>query len=131
MIRRFRVADRSMEPFLSPGSRIVGRALGASPARGSVVVFRHPLRPEMWLVKRVIGLSGEEVEIDFGEILIDGRPGLDLWGSGLETFPEGKWQLAGGQVFVLSDNRSATADDGRTFGPISMTGMLRIVWPRE
>jgi signal peptidase I len=119
-----------MEPFLSPGSRIVGQALGASPARGSVVVFRHPLRPEMWLVKRVIGLPGEEVEIDFGEVLIDGRPGLDPWGSGLDTFPEGKWQLAGGQVLVLSDNRSATADDGRTFGPISMTGMFKIFWPR-
>ena len=119
-----------MEPVLSPGSRIVGRALGARLSRGSVVVFRHPRRPEMWLVKRVIGLPGEVVEIDFGEVLIDGRPGVDRWGSRLETFPEGKWKLGDGQVLVLSDNRSATADDGRTFGPMSTTGMLKIVWPR-
>ena len=119
-----------MEPFLSPGSRIVGRALGVRPSRGSVVVFRHPRRPEMWLVKRVIGLPGEAVEIDFGEVLIDGRAGVDQWGSRLEKFPEGKWQLGSGQVLVLSDNRSATADDGRTFGPISTTGVLKMVWPR-
>ena len=47
-----------------------------------------------------------------------------------ETFPEGKWQLGSGQVLVLSDNRPATADDGRTFGPVSSTGMLKMVWPR-
>lgn len=84
----------------------------------------------MWLIKRVIGLPGELVEIDFGEVVIDGRRGVDRWGSKLETFPEGKWQLADGQVLVLSDNRSATADDGRTFGPMSTNGMLKIVWPR-
>ena len=119
-----------MEPALRPGSRIIVRPLGPRLSRGSVVVFRHPRRPEMWLVKRVIGLPGEVVEIDFGEVLIDGRPGVDRWGSKLETFPEGKWQLGKGQVLVLSDNRSATADDGRAFGPMSTTGMLKTVWPR-
>ena len=84
----------------------------------------------MWLVKRVIGLPGEAVEIDFGEVLIDGRTGVDQWGSKLETFPEGKWHLGSGQVLVLSDNRSATADDGRTFGPVPTPGMLGMFWPR-
>ena len=119
-----------MEPFLTSGRLIVCRDLGAGPSRGEVVVFPHPHRPAMWLVKRIIGLPGEEVVIDFGEVLIDGRPGMDRWGSNLDTFPEGKWQLGRDQVLVLSDNRRATADDGRTFGPVPTPGMFRMVWPR-
>ena len=119
-----------MEPFLTPGRRIVCWALPANPSRGSVVVFPHPRHPEMWLVKRVIGLPGEQVVIDFGEVLIDGRPGLDRWGSNIDTFPEGRWQLGGDEALLLSDNRRATADDGRTFGPVPISVMLRMVWPR-
>ena len=84
----------------------------------------------MWLVKRIVGLPGEEVVVDFGEVVVDGRSGLDIWGAGQETFPEGRWTLGPGQVLVLSDNRRATVDDGRSFGPVPLTGMLRVVWPR-
>ena len=30
----------------------------------------------------------------------------------------------------LSDNRRATVDDGRSFGPVPVTGMLKVIWPR-
>jgi type IV secretory pathway protease TraF len=84
----------------------------------------------MWLVKRVIGLPGEEVVVDFGEVIIDGRSGVDQWGAGQVTFPEGRWKLGTDEVLVLSDNRPATVDDGRSFGPVPMSGMLRVIWPR-
>ena len=130
VIRRFRVEDRSMEPSLAPGKGIVCRSLGTRPARGSIVVFRHPRRPEMWLVKRVVGLPGEEVVVDFGEVIVDGRSGVDVWGAGQETFPEGRWRVGPASVFVLSDNRPATVDDGRIFGPVPIGGMMRVIWPR-
>jgi len=130
VIRRFRVEDRSMEPSLGPGRRILCRRLGTRPARGSIVVFPHPRRPGMWLVKRIVGLSGEEVVVDFGEVIIDERVGVDLWGAGQETFPEGRWLVGPGEVLVLSDNRPATKDDGRTFGPVPMGGMMKVIWPR-
>ena len=83
----------------------------------------------MWLVKRIVGLPGEEVVVDFGEVSIDGRSGVDLWGVAQETFPEGRWRVGPGEVLVLSDNRPATADDGRTFGPVPISGMMKVIWP--
>jgi len=96
------------------------------------------------MVKRVIGLPGEEIVIDFGEVLIDGQRGLDRWAGGhgalpgtfhgtfpgTGTFPEGRWQIGSAETFVLSDNRPATVDDGRSFGPIPTAGMFVLMWPR-
>jgi type IV secretory pathway protease TraF len=84
----------------------------------------------MWIVKRIVGLPGEEVVVDFGEVVVDGRSGVDVWGAGQETFPEGSWKVGPGEVLVLSDNRPATVDDGRSFGPVPMSGMLKVIWPR-
>jgi signal peptidase I len=91
-----------------------------------MVVFTHPAS-ELTLVKRVVGLPGETVTLDFGDVLIDGNAGLDVWGTG-STFPEGKWVMGEEHVFVLSDNRSATRDDSRSFGAIPLTGMLEVFW---
>lgn len=85
----------------------------------------------MWLLKRIIGLPDEEVIVDFGEVLINGRSGVDRWGAGHDTFPEGRWKVGTGEVFVLSDNRPATVDDGRSFGPVPVSGMLSLIWPRS
>jgi type IV secretory pathway protease TraF len=84
----------------------------------------------MWLVKRIVGLPGEQVVVDFGEVVVDGRPGVDVWGAGQQTFPEGQWRVGPGEVLVMSDNRPATADDGRTFGPVPISGMMKVIWPR-
>src|SRR6478672_11322342 len=50
-----------------------GRILGGLPARGDVVVFRHPSE-ESDLVKRVIGLPGDTVEVLNGRVILNGRP---------------------------------------------------------
>jgi signal peptidase I len=120
-----------MEPALAPGNWIVCRAIGTRPTRGSIVVFPHPRRPDMWLVKRIVALPGEEVVLDLGEVVIDGRSGIDVWGGDHDTFPEGRWRVGTGEVLVLSDNRRSTADDARSFGPIGTSGMLKVVWPRK
>ena len=112
-----------MEPALIDGDRLQARRPRGTPRRGAIAVFVHPLIPDFWLVKRVIGLPGERVTIEFGEALIDGQPDIDQWGVG-STFPEGEWQSGPDQVFVLADNRSATIDDGRRFGPLAIDGLL-------
>jgi signal peptidase I len=50
-----------------------GRLLGGLPARGDVVVFRHPGGRNEDLVKRVIGLPGDTVEVRAGAVLLNGR----------------------------------------------------------
>jgi signal peptidase I len=48
-----------------------GRVPGGVPARGDVVVFRHP-SGEDW-VKRVIGLPGDTVEVREGVVILNGQ----------------------------------------------------------
>jgi len=49
-----------------------GRILGRLPSRGDVVVFRHPSE-DSDLIKRVIGLPGDTVEIRQGRVILNGR----------------------------------------------------------
>ena len=48
-----------------------GRILGGLPKRGDVVVFRHPAE-DADLIKRVIGVPGDTVEVRHGELILNG-----------------------------------------------------------
>ena len=78
------------------------------------------------MVKRVVGMGGETIDIEGGEVLIDGKAGLDHWGIGV-SMPDGRWALPQDRVFVLSDQRPLTRDDSRTFGPVGAENMYRII----
>src|SRR3954451_4494747 len=49
-----------------------GRVFGSLPSRGDVVVFRHPTENSD-LIKRVIGLPGDTVELRNGQLLLNGK----------------------------------------------------------
>lgn len=62
-MRRFVVAEASMSPVLEPGDVVVARR-DDHPPPGSIVVFPHPTRPGMWLVKRATAVSGGEAWVE-------------------------------------------------------------------
>ncbi|HEX6740869.1 MAG TPA: signal peptidase I [Sphingomicrobium sp.] len=49
-----------------------GRILAGVPKRGDVVVFRHPTE-DLDLIKRVIGVPGDTVEVRGGELMLNGK----------------------------------------------------------
>lgn len=51
-MRRFRIAQDSMRPNLSPGDEVVA-VDSRPPVIGDVVAFPHPARSDFWLIKRV------------------------------------------------------------------------------
>jgi signal peptidase I len=50
-----------------------GRLFGRVPKRGDVAVFEHPHTPRV-MIKRIIGLPGEEIQLRGGQIYLDGAP---------------------------------------------------------
>ncbi len=121
-LRRYEIAEHSMEPALHPGDYVLAWEGRRPPRRGDVVLFRHPEAPGMELVKRVVGLSGETVTIDAGRITLNGDAAADRWGHG-PTSPDGSWLVPAGHVFVLGDNRALSSSDSRLIGPVRVADL--------
>lgn len=108
-----------MAPALSPGDRILAQRL-RRPRRGRVVFFPHPDRADFWLVKRIVGLPGERIEVRDGRLHVDGEERSDPWAGG-PTAPDGCWDVPPDAIFVLSDARHRTRADSRTLGPVPLS----------
>jgi len=104
------VDGRSMEPTLRDGEVLVVDRLAyrdAGPMRGEMVVARY--RGEL-LVKRVVGLSGDIVEVREGLVWLNGYPSESpaSGGGGMELRAG---VLLRNQVALLGDNRSMHAGE--------------------
>ena len=69
-LRRFRVADASMQPALHPGDYVVVNtwAYRSRPPRvGDIVVLRHPREPALHLVKRVADIPSKDEVFVLGD----------------------------------------------------------------
>ena len=105
-----RIYGSSMSPTLVNGN-IVTALRGGSYGRGDIVAFYYN---EQILVKRIVGLPGEMVDIDAdGNVSIDGEP-LDepyLTEKSLgECDIELPYQVPEGRYFVMGDNRGVSSD---------------------
>jgi signal peptidase I len=118
-VRSFRIEGSSMEPSMVDGQYIlVGRwpYWFGSPQRGDVIVFEAPNVANRDLIKRVIGLSGEQVEIRNGQVVVDGeRLGEPYAREG--SYSGAAWTVGEAEVFVLGDNRDHS-QDSRSWGPL-------------
>ena len=131
-LRRYEIAESSMEPALRPGDYVVARRRRGSPERGAIVIFNHPEAHRYELTKRIVGLPGESILLSNGRVHVNDAVLAEPWADG-PTRPDGEWKLGPDQVFVLGDNRAASAADGRTLGPLPVAAMgWRIIaryWP--
>lgn len=164
LIQPFYIPSRSMEPTIQVNDRVIVNKLAyqlGELERGDVVVFLNPALtdeeleesfPEAVirsvleavgirtrgaddLIKRVVALEGDTVEVVDGHLEVNGEApeesylavGEDMGDFGPETVPAG-------HVFVMGDNRNSSLDS-RTFGPIPVDeiigeAFLRI-WPLD
>lgn len=114
----FVVEGESMSPTFDSGDYLIVDELSyrfREPRRGDVIVFRYPGNPDIFYIKRVIGLPGETVSIDQGAVTITKSDGSTLT---LEepyviaedaTYTENA-VVGPGEYFVMGDNRPRSSD---------------------
>jgi signal peptidase I len=133
LARTYGVQGQSMEPNLHDHQRLIVDLVSYRlriPHRGEIVVFDVP-EPisDIPLIKRVVGIPGDTVEVKGGAVYVNGRR-LDepylaeqtLGQMALRTVPEG-------HAFVLGDNRNY-ANDSRAFGMVPLEDIVGRAWIR-
>lgn len=119
MFQPFQVAGLSMSPSLDDRDfLLVDRVFfrGTGIRRGDLVVFNVEGDPR-FMVKRVVGLPGEEISSHDGLLIVDGKslPPSVLKGLCYPDF--GPVPIPGDSYFCMGDNPKVSLDS-RTFGPV-------------
>jgi signal peptidase I len=90
--------------------------------RGDIVVFRYPRDPSKSYIKRVIGMAGDKIRIDGGQVYVNGEALDETYVpaeySDTRTYPE--LTVPPNSYFVLGDHRSMS-NDSRDFGPVNQS----------
>ena len=123
------VLGQSMEPTLHSAQRVVIEKITYrfhGPRRGDIVVIDSPKQSEM-LIKRVVGLPGETVEVRSGRVFIDGTLLEEDWAVKEGGGSYGPQTIPPLHVFVLGDNRGAS-NDSRSFGPVPIEDIVGHAW---
>ncbi|MCR5733091.1 MAG: signal peptidase I [Lachnospiraceae bacterium] len=111
--QRTRVDGISMEPTLKDGDNIMMDKLSyhfRSPKRREIICF-VPENEKDIVIKRVIGLPGDTVKIENGDILINGEIYNDhIGGMNYAGLAASEIVLSDDEYFVLGDNRLDSID---------------------
>jgi signal peptidase I len=151
-----RVEGQSMEPNIHDNQRLVVEKVSYRfklPERGDIVVLKPPAwapldlehRILSWictvlpldctvdtpdpLIKRVIALPGETVEIRDGHVYINGKALEEPYLEELTFGNVSPRVISPDHVFVLGDNRGAS-NDSRSFGEVALSNIIGRAWFR-
>jgi len=148
LVQAYKIPSGSMEPTLAIGDHIMVNKIryglrmpdslfGLTPfaseipyghylvhfapiRRGDVVVFVFPLDPTKDFIKRVVGISGDTVQVKNGQVFLNGAPMPDPHAH-FEVAPAERSQFSvrdnypattvpAGQFFMMGDNRDRSYD---------------------
>lgn len=107
------VQGASMEGTLYDGQRLLVEKVSyrfTEPHRGDIIVFRSPLNPSERMIKRVIGVPGDTVEIRQRVVYVNGVPLDEPYIKGPTYGDMHPVAVMPGHVFVLGDNRNQSLD---------------------
>lgn len=126
------VEGESMEPNLQENERLIVELISyrfGEPERGSIIVLNYHEQHTGPIVKRVVGLPGEIVEIRDGQVFIDGEPLEEPY---LAERTEGVMLprlVPEKHLFVMGDNRDES-NDSRYFGMVPYEEIIGHAWLR-
>ena len=148
LVVRLSVVDgQSMDPTLEHGELMLVWSLGYSPKQGDIVILNKTTADfldEQAIVKRVIALEGQTVDIDYGEgvVYVDGEAleedyileEMYLPGSG--HMQQTHFEVPEDEIFVLGDNRNGSTDSrdnrlGTIHEDYVLGRAVAAIWPME
>ncbi len=106
------IAQSSMSDTLNDGDQIYVYRLGKAD-QFDIVVFHEPLVNHNWVIKRVIAVAGQEVEISDGILYITDNGVTTAYREEYvfgENITQERVLIPEGYVYLLGDNRSASYD---------------------
>jgi signal peptidase I len=138
VVQPFVVPSGSLEPTINIGERVLVNKFiyrFRSPRRGEIVVFSDPYGKLPALIKRVVAVGGDTVDIRDNKLWINGKAQDEPYVHGKPTelgtvaMP---LTVPQGSVFLMGDNRT-NSGDARFFGPQPVSHVegeaFCIYWP--
>jgi signal peptidase I len=125
VIEAYRIPTESMVPTLEVGDRILANKFiyhFTDPKKGDIIVFDSvDEEDDQTLVKRVVGLAGDEIQVEDGVLFVNGEAQNEPYLNQELPFrgSYGPTEVPEGHIFVMGDNRGNSADS-RVFGPLPL-----------
>lgn len=133
------VKGASMDNTFKSGDYILTSKISykfEQPKRGDIVVFKSPKNPDIDFIKRIIGLPGNHVKIQNGDVVVDGAALDEKYITARTGLMENGFMREGvevvvpeGYIFVMGDNRPRSSDS-REFGFIPEADIIGRVFYR-
>jgi signal peptidase I len=133
LVKPYRIPSESMEDTLLIGDRVLVDRISwrfSEPQRGDITVFHSPITGPV-LIKRVIGMPGDEISLEGGAVYVNGRKldepyvrtvdgevvPTEPFDTGLPWALQQPYTVPPGNYFMMGDNR-VDSGDSREFGPV-------------
>lgn len=123
LVQPFVIPTGSMRPTIMEADRVLAEKLtfrfSRKPQSGDIVVFDDPMGQHPQLIKRVIAVAGQTIDVRDNRVWVDGEPLDEPYTHGEPNTPgtlELPVTVPTGQVWLMGDNRP-NSGDSRFFGP--------------
>jgi signal peptidase I len=134
---RIKIESISMQPTLYENDMVIVNKIAyklGKPERGDVIIFHYPPNPTIEpYIKRVIGLPGDQVQVQGGVVSVNGQALREPYIKAAPAY-NGAWNVPAGALFVLGDNRN-NSSDSHAWGVVPFGNVIgraeMVYWPPQ
>lgn len=144
VVGTYEIPSGSMLDTIQIGDRVFSEKVSYyfnDPQQGDIITFADPENTQRTLIKRVVAVGGQTVDLKDGHVYVDGKKLDEPYTEGKQSLPlttaygvtiTYPYTVPDGYLWVMGDNRTNSADS-RYFGAISkdsVTGHANFTfWP--